>query len=202
MAREFISLYDHSFGVNINDATHLLPKNQVRRMKNCHSYELGMVVKRKGISKYNSVAIPTINRMAVGGLFRYYTIGTIDKELITVGRDGSNDQVYVENATEDGFDIMTGGTALTEGGRYSWAVAKDTLFGSNGVQDIFFHERNTTIKADTAGVPPKGGLLEMHPRSQQLYITMDTANPSRVHYTNKGVFTTLPTLLESRKHKF
>jgi len=198
VSRQFIQLIDHGMGVNIMDPSHLLPPNQYRRMKNCHSYQRGPAVKRRGTVAYNSTAISGITRMAVGGLHRFYTLATVDKELITAGAHTSNDKVYVENSSANGFDELTGGSTLTLGQSYSFVTFRDTAFGTGtGLQSVFYHLRNTTTKANIEGspAPPTGGLLEIHGDGEQLYITMDSSNPGRVHYSNGGLFATLPTTL-------
>ena len=183
-------LNDFSGGLNTKAAPMAIADNQAVDLLNCEFDVTGALVKRKGCSAYNAMAIS--GAQYVDNIIRYYkNDGT--RTLVAAVKGATSNRVYRGNDASGAFTEITGGSSLNIGEPVDMLVYRDTLFISNGVQPIQYFSSGTT-KANVAGspTPPTGKYLAVC--DNRLFVAGNAYNPNTLYFSDIGLFSTLPSV--------
>jgi hypothetical protein len=161
-------------GYNDKDAIHLLPKGYFVKADNVFVTD-NKITKVPG----SSVIANPIASYPFNGLCSFEKYAASTKYLIVNINGASNAQLYYWNGS--GNFTAIGSANLTNDKPMNFAVANDTIFGFNGVEEVDWD--GTTYTKNRPGVPIGNYAIWFH---GYLWVANTTNYPNRLYWSNLG----------------
>lgn len=177
-------------GANEKIAAHLINDNQsappdasTLPLLNCHTDEVGKIVKRNGYSVYTGPitidASPDIVLTKICGIHQYNKFNGNSYEIV-VGSNGTNQKIVDISTPVSPVDI-TGSVTFTDDTRAIFATVADTLLITTEHRDAPIKWTGTGNCATLGGTPPVGKyVVEFF---NYAFIANTSANPERIYWS-------------------